>query len=168
MLDNFALSSQNLPRSAIIITNSLIYLELKYFVFLQVKYLIFYRDEAPDFIRFLQGTLEHDDEDYDCGYPQPPCPYQGKKLLNHVHYCQNITVVLHNKAKEYHVDTSGEYVLGPSFINGHKYWSKVETEEKKMRLMFYFITFLIKQSHNHKKVLVHVPPISFFEMGLEK
>ena len=25
-----------------------------------------------------------------------------------------------------------------------------------------------KQSHNDKKVLVHAPPISFFEMGLEK
>ena len=52
--------------------------------FIYISLIFVHRQEAPDFKKFLQGALDHDDEDYDCMYPQGSCPFQGKKLLNHV------------------------------------------------------------------------------------
>ena len=45
-------------------------------------FIIFHRFESSEFNKLVKDALNHEEiEDYACMYTHPPCPYQGRKLL---------------------------------------------------------------------------------------
>ena len=58
-------------------------MKLQYF--LKNHAFILHRKESSEFKKLVKDALNHEKiEDYACMYTQPPCPYQGRKLLEKV------------------------------------------------------------------------------------
>ena len=58
-------------------------MKLQYF--LKNHPFILHRKESSEFKKLVKDALNHEEiEDYACMYTQPPCPYQGRKLLEKV------------------------------------------------------------------------------------